>query len=143
MSTLIDYDACVARLTAANPGGFFKVIETAFDIEPLESTQEMPAVFMYPGFVDADPMGDGSTFQRVNNTLVVDLICVIEDLRTAVGYLRDCFIGWEMDNETAPFALAAKGYMQNQACGPLDLRGGIVHWQERYLNSTHTKRIHN
>lgn len=143
MSTLIDYDAIVARVVAQNPAGFFKTISTAFDMDPMEDATEMPAVFMYPGFVDADPMGDGATHQRINNTIVIDVICKIADLRTAVSHLRSILLGWEMDSQTGPLQLAAKGYMQNQACGPIGLQGGVVHWQERYLNCTHTKRIHN
>lgn len=143
-TTIIDFDACLARLRTNNPNGdYFKTLETALDMNPIEDDSEMPAVFIYPGWVDADPMSSGAVRQRVNQTLVLDLICNVDDVRTAVGHLRSIMLGWEMDENHAPFTLADRGYMQNQACGPVDLKGGVIHWQERYLNKTHTKLIHN
>lgn len=143
MSTTLDLAACITRLTAQNPGGFFQTIDTAYDMNPIESDSELPAVYIYPGYIDANPVGSGSTFQKLHDTLILDLLCPVEDLRDGVGHLRSIFLGWEMDAEHGPFVLAWTGHLQGQACGPMDLQGGVIHWQERYQNSTHTQRIHN
>lgn len=142
MSTVIDLDACIARLVAGD-GGFFNTIDTALDMNPMEDLGDTPAAYLYPGWLAADPMGDGSSRQRVHNTLVIDILCRSADISQAITLVRDTFLGWEMDGEHAPFKIAYDGYQQNQACGPVDLKGGVMHWQERYQNSTHTKRIHN
>ena len=144
MSTLLDFDAIKARLEAdVDVSSFFMTIDTAYDMNPLEDAINMPGVFFYPGYIDAGVLGDGAVRQQLNNTVVFDIVCKVGDLNTAVGHLRDAMLGWEMDENHGPFQLAAKGYMQNQACGPLDLKGGIIHWQERYLNTSWTKLIHN
>ena len=142
-STLIDIAACLARLVAQNPAGFFNTLDTAYDMNPIEDDSELPACFIYPGYVDADPIGDGSTHQKLHHTLILDVLCDVADIQDAVGHLRSIFIGWEMDQYHGPFVLAFPGHMQGQACGPIDLRGGVIHWQERYQNSTHTRRVHN
>ena len=144
MSTILDFDAIQARLAAdVDCSGFFAEMAPAWEMNPLEDSGDMPALYFYPGYIDADPLGDGSVRQLINNTVVFDVICKVTDLNTAVGHLRDAMLGWEMDQYHGPFQLAAKGYMQNQACGVVDIRGGVIHWQERYLNTTHTKLIHN
>ena len=142
-STVIDFDACVSRLQTLNPGGFFKTIGSPVQMDPLEDDSEAPAAYLYPGYIDAEPMGEGNARQKINNTLVVDIVCKVADLRTAVQHARDVFIGWEMDPYHSPFTIAATGYQQNQACGPMDIRAGMIHWQERYQNTTHTKLVYN
>lgn len=141
--TILDMAACLARITTNDTEGWFKTAQTAFDMNPLEDTAEMPAVFIYPGYVDADPIGDGAVRQRVHDTLILDVICNVDDLRTAVEKLRSWFLGWEMGEEYGPFRLAFTGHMQGQACGPMELKGGVIHWQERYQNNHHTRLIHN
>lgn len=142
-STVIDTAACLSRLQAANPGGFFKTIDTAFDMNPIEDAGDLPAVYLYPGYVDANPVGDGAVRQKLHHTLIVDVLCDVADLSTAVYHLRDIFLAWEMDENHGPMVLAFTGHLAGQACGPVDLKGGVIHWQERYQCSTHTKLIHN
>lgn len=142
-STVIDFEACRTQLANNNTGGFFKVIATAEDIDPVERDTELPAAYVYPGFIDADPIGDGAVRQQLHNTIHWDIVCPVDDLREAVSILRAAFLGWEMDGYHGPFRLASTGYLQSQAAGPMDLMGGVIRWQERYQNSTHTRVIHN
>ena len=142
-STVLDLDAIVARLVAQNPGGLFKTVNTSIDMNPAEDDGELPALYIYPGWLEAKAVAGGSARQEIINTLVVDILCKVTDWQAVVLAVRDILIGWEMDELHSPFKLAAEGYMQNQAAGPIDIKGGVLHWQERYQNSTHSKLIHN
>lgn len=140
---ILDWDACLAKIQAEDVGNFFKTIELAFDMNPLEDLSKAPAVYLYAGYQDTMPPGSGASKQLFYHTLVCDLICRHEDLNQAVTIVRNALVGWEIDANHGPFAQAHTGYQQNQAAGPMDIKGGIIWWQDRLQCSTHGPRIFN
>lgn len=119
-------DAFIAHLQANTAS--FATITHAKDQQPIDDiAAELPLIGVFPG--DDQTSEDGAEYlvsKMLNSIIQVHLVCPIENWESLKTELRTAAIGWSAGGEYTDLALVGGNILQ--------LKGGVIWWQERYAN---------
>lgn len=119
-------DAFVTYMKANVAG--FAAITHAKDQAPVDvAGTDLPLLGIFPG--DDSTAEDGTDYlesKMLTSTLLVHLVCPIEDWETLRATVRTAAIGWSAGAVYTDLALVSGQILQ--------LKGGVIWWEERYAN---------
>lgn len=120
--------ALLQHIGTAKP--VFTSREHAWDTRPVEVSRDaLPLLYAYMG--DESVANDGTDLtvsHRLGVTVHIYIVCKIEDLEARKDDLRTAVIGWN------PGAADGWDDMHLSSGKVLDLKGGIVWWEDIYTS---------
>lgn len=118
-------NAIITYLEAATSS--FKTVTHASDQKPVDVVGDIPILAVFPGMdsTEFDPT-DNVESKMVDTTVIIHIVCLIEDIEDLKDEVRAAFMGWS----------AGESYTDMTLLGGelLELKSGICWWEEKYTN---------
>ncbi len=111
---------------------FFKTVELAWTMEPVEDfEEEVPAALVYPGEQYSTRDSDSPTSrQGVVSEIRVLIVCKLSDLSRGIKDLREALFGFQPGEKFEETKYRNRG--ERPFGRPIDIKAKYVWWEETY-----------